>query len=133
MSEAELATAAYAILDLTYLHVGWWLTATTALILATYFAGRTLPAWLFAAIILLYVASAFVSIVQYGYAVLETRYYWNRLLAWRAANDVAQSPVSPNSILSAAIIASTFMMLAAGTLIAIAYSFVSWRDSRRAS
>src|ERR1700754_656862 len=58
MTEADLSQISSSWAALAYTSSQWWLTITTALVVATYLAAKHIPRWLMALIALLYILTA---------------------------------------------------------------------------
>jgi hypothetical protein len=128
MSEAEMMQAYYNAISLAYTTAQWWVTVSTALVVATYFAAKHIPHWLFGVIILLYVLSATSSITEQNWYAGIALLYGTRLNAVWAANHVT-SPI-PGSIGGFINTAANIGVFVFGTIAAVAFSFVTWRHAR---
>src|SRR5690242_15784137 len=86
MKEIDFIQAVAAWINLSYAAGQWWITVTTALLVATYFAARHIPPWFFALILLLYVLTAFSVVSEFAQYTGLSRDYGARLAELRAAN-----------------------------------------------
>jgi len=131
MNELDLNQAVIGWIGLSYTAAQWWLTVTTALILATYFAAKQVPAWLFLIIIVLYLVTATSAILEiYGYISLSDSYS-RRLSEIRSTNHAPAAELEPNSgfwNFNGLLNYSVFIL---GTLAAISFSFIHWRGARK--
>ncbi len=131
MSETDLFQAYFNSITLAYTAGQWWITVSTALIVATYFAAKHIPHWLFGVIILLYVLSATSAIIETrSYSNMATIYGERLARAWTAAN--VQHPFIGGHIGGAINAWANIGVFVLGTLAAVAYSFVTWRAARTA-
>ncbi len=132
MKEADLIQAAVSWINLAYTASQWWLTVTTALVVATYLAAKHIPAWLFALVVFLYVVTA-VSVLfefkEYGDLAYS---YGVRLTQLRLANHDLGSNAEPNAIWRLINAWALYVIIAVGTIVAIAFSFIHWRKARSA-
>jgi len=127
MSEIDLVQALGVSLNLGYTTATWWLTVSTAIVVATYFAGRHIPPWLMGVTLMLYVltaASCILELVDYSHMAED---YAARLVALHVHHEQAfgfgRVVGGLNSFVNYAI-------LALGSLSAASYSFVTWRGAR---
>jgi hypothetical protein len=131
MSEAELFQAYYNSIGMAYTSSQWWITVSTALIVATYFAAKHIPHWLFGVIILLYLLSATSAIIETSsYSGIATLYGVRLSQTWSASQTA--SPFVGGRVGGAINTAANISVLVLGTLAAVAYSFVTWRAARTA-
>lgn len=127
MTEIDLVQAYYGAINLAYTTSTWWITVSTALVVATYFAGKHIPIWLFTMTIILYLLSSASAVFELnGYSQLALS-YGARLFALHAPGHVvgndASSSGAVNVILNCAVIVL-------GTISASAFAFVTWRGAR---
>lgn len=131
MTESELVQASISWISLSYTASQWWLTVTTALIVATYFAAKHIPPWFFAIIILLYAVTALSAIFEvtiYG-AIAES--YGKRLAESRTSGHAPRVEVEPGSVLGTINGMVNYAVFILGTFSATTYSFVHWRSARK--
>jgi hypothetical protein len=131
MSEADIFQAYYNAIGLSYTAVQWWVTVSTALVVATYFAAKHIPHWLFGLIILLYLMTATSSIYEERLYTGIAELYGTRLAAAWAANHIV--PPGANALLGAINSVANVSVFVLGTAAAISFSFVTWRSARQAS
>jgi hypothetical protein len=130
MKENDLIQAFASWTELAYTAGQWWITVTTALLVATYFAAKHIPPWFFALILLLYLLTALsviFEVTEYGSMAEE---YGTRLVQFRAANHIPQADIQPFvnfGIVNSLIVYATFVL---GSFSAAAYSFAHWRKVR---
>ena len=131
MQEIDLIQAVASWIGLSYTAAQWWLTVTTALVVATYLAAKHIPPWFFSVIILLYVitsASAIFEVTVYG-DLAES--YGRRLADVRSGSDQAKVAIEPGSALANVNSLLNYAVFVLGTLSAATYSFVHWRSVRK--
>jgi hypothetical protein len=100
------------------------------LVVATYFAARHIPGWLFAVVILLYAltsASAVVEVPIYGDLVEN---YGRRLAEIRAASHISRVQVDPGSGLANFNGIVNYAVFTIGAFSAASFSFLHWRRAR---
>ncbi len=130
MTEIDLNQAITSWGSLAYTSSQWWLTVTTALVVATYLAARHIPAWLFALIALLYVLTA-LSVIFEVSTYSELSYdYGVRLTELRSANHAFGAGSAPDAFWRHFNNFLNDTIFALGSLGAIAFSFVHWRKAR---
>ena len=130
MSEIDLIQAYFASINLSYVAGQWWIEISTALVVATYFAAKHIPRWLFAMVIALYFLSSFSAIWEVTVYSGMADQYFGRLADFRATKHIQQFvPIGGNSIgsINGSINYAVFIL---GTLSASAYAFVTWRRER---
>lgn len=128
MSEIDLIQAYYGAINLAYTTSTWWLTLSTALVVATYFAGKHIPPWLMIVILLLYATEAFSVIYEVtGYSSLSLEYA-QRLAQLRGGSQVLSTSVANGNGLLNSI--ANYAVIGLGSLAAAAFSFVTWRGAR---
>ena len=132
MTETDLNQAITAGGSLAYTSSQWWLTVTTALVVATYLAAKHIPAWLFGLIALLYVLTA-MSVIFEVSTYSELSYdYGVRLIELRSANHEFGATAMPGAFwrhFNNFIVDAIFVL---GSVGAIAFSFIHWRNARKA-
>jgi len=132
MSEIDLIQAYSSSISLAYTSAQWWIAVSTALVVATYFAAKHIPSWLFAVIIALYLTtsvSALWETTVYGGMADQ---YWLRLTQFRDAHHVPQFEPGGGPILAALNPYFTYAVIALGTISAAMFAFVRWRQERTA-
>jgi hypothetical protein len=131
MKEIDLIQTVTDLIGLSYTASQWWVTVTTALVVATYFAARHIKPWFFLVIIVLYAAtsaSAIFEVALYG-DLVQT--YAKQLAEFRALGHEPRVRVEPGSYptdINTILNCIVFML---GTASAATYSFVHWRSVRR--
>ena len=130
MKEIDVVQAYYDAINLAYTASTWWLTISTALVVATYFAAKHIPGWLFAISLVLYALTAASAIFEIrGYSALGEHYAAGiaaTFPAWQGSSAQTYIAAEVNSAVNYA-----FFVLA--TISAAAYSFVTWRGARRSA
>lgn len=130
MSEAELAQSAVAFINLAYTSSQWWLTVTTALIVATYFAAKQIPPWLFALVISLYALTAISVIFEVSEYTQASYSYGARLLDLQLAQHVLGVDGEPPLIIRMINGYLNYAIFAIGSFCAAAFSFRHWKKTR---
>jgi hypothetical protein len=128
MSESELIQAYYGAINLAYTTTTWWVTISTALVVATYFAAKHIPSWLMLIALALYIVTAISVLYElHGYSDLALD-YGQRLAQLHGGNTSFGRDASGvgGSLNSFAIYAVVML----GSLSATAFSFVTWRAAR---
>jgi len=129
MNEIDLIQAYYGAINLAYTASTWWLTLSTALVVATYFAGKHIPPWLMVVILLLYATEAFSVIYEVsGYSNLSLDYA-QRLAHLRGASQVMSNDIANGNGLLNSI--ANWAVIAFGSLAAAAFSVATWRGARK--
>lgn len=128
MKEIDLIQAYYGAINLAYTASTWWLTVSTALVVATYFAAKHIPGWLFATTIALYALTAVSAIYELiGYSNMAENYgvHLARL----------QVPAHPSISEGAGFINASinYAVLVLGSVSAAAFAYVTWRGARKAA
>jgi hypothetical protein len=132
MTEIDLIQATTSFIGLAYTTGQWWITVTTALVVATYLAAKHIPAWLFALIALLYVLTAVSVIFEFSeYGELANSYAM-RMTQLRIASHELASGAEPNAALGRMNGLLNCAIFAIGTFGAISFSFIHWRKARMA-
>ena len=129
MSEIDLIQAYYGAINLCYTATTWWLTVSTALVVATYFAGKHIPAWLTAVILVLYAVTA-------GSVIFELRAYSG--MAADYAVRIAELPGIHHGAgdeMSATGGVMNFIanygVILLGSISAAPFSLLTWRNARK--
>jgi hypothetical protein len=132
MSEIDLNQAAIGWINLAYTSGQWWITVTTALVVATYLGAKHIPTPLFGLIVALYILTA-ISVLfefkEYGDLAIS---YGLRMSQLRAQNHEFASNLEPSAILRWINGWTNYAIFALGTVGAIAFSFLHWRQARSA-
>jgi hypothetical protein len=128
MKEIDLIQAYYGAINLAYTAATWWLSISTALVVATYFAAKHIPGWMFVVTIILYAMTATTAVFEVMAYSNIALHYGGRIAATGSAWTVGGA--------SAAIIGNldgiaNYVVFALGTISAAAYSFVTWRGARK--
>ena len=132
MTEIDLIQASASWINLAYTTGQWWITVTTALVVATYLAAKHIPAWLFGLIVVLYLITAISVIFEFKvYSDLAIS-YGVRLSQLRAVNHELASNLEPSPILRGINGAANYIIIALGTIGAMSFSFIHWRKARSA-
>ena len=130
MKEIDLIQAAVSWINLAYTASQWWLTVTTALVIATFFAAKHIPAWFFAIIALLYTLTS-VSVVFEVSEYSELAYsYGVRLTELRVAGHALGAAAEPSAVLRHMNAFLNYSIFVIGSFCAVAFSFVHWRKAR---
>lgn len=130
MKEIDLVQAVAAWINLSYVAGQWWITITTALLIATYFAARHIPSWLFAVIVLLYILTVLSVVSEYAQYAGQAKIYAVRLAEFRAANHLP-SQVEPYWNFSTINTWNIYAVFILGSFSAAIYSFALWRNARK--
>jgi hypothetical protein len=131
MREIDLVQAMTGWITLSYTAAQWWLTVTSALVVATYLAAKHIPGWLFAIVLLLYALTSFSAVFEVGtYGDLAVD-YGRRLTDFRAATHIqpAQIGAAPEVGAYNGLVNDAVFLL--GTFSAAAFSFLHWRAARK--
>jgi len=132
MSEAELMAAMTEATQLVYLCSQWWLTITTALALAIFFAGKLIPRWLFGLILVLYaltVCSVFIEMSTYGLLAAD---YAARLAEIRSIHELETSADRAlSSALSNVNAVINYVIMTGASIGTVAYCISIWSKARR--
>ena len=131
MQEIDLVQASISWINLSYTAAQWWLAVTTALIVATYFAGKSIPPWFFCIIVLLYILTSMSAVFEVTVYSSMAGAYGRRLADLRAASHAARVEVEPGSgigDINGYVNDAVFIL---GTFSAVTYSFLQWRSARR--
>ena len=128
MKEVDFVQAVALWINLSYTAGQWWITVTTALLVATYFAAKHIPAWFFGVILLLYLLTAFSVVTEFAQYSSQAEAYGARLIDFRAANHVSHAPVEPYLHFGTINTLVNFAVFILGSLSAATYSFVHWRS-----
>jgi len=132
MKEIDLIQAVATWINLSYTAAQWWLTITTALIVATYFAARHIPPWFFALIILLYFLTAVSVVSEFAQYSDLSRDYGTRLTDLRAAGHVSHAEIDPYPDFGHINTLISYVVFIVGSLSAAIFSFIHWRTVRKA-
>jgi hypothetical protein len=132
MKEVDLVQATVSWLNLAYTTSQWWITVTTALIVVTYFAAKHIPAWLFAVVVLLYLVTAVSVLFEFSEYSELSYSYGIRMTEMRIANHVPGADAEPSAILRHINGVANYVIIVAGTFLAVAFSFIHWRKTRNA-
>jgi uncharacterized RDD family membrane protein YckC len=130
MTEIDLSQAVTSWAALAYTSSQWWLTVTTALVIATYLAARHIPAWLFALVALLYVLTAISVIFEVSEYSQLSYSYSMRLTDLRVANHEIGAVSEPSALSRYLNNFLNLSIFAVGSLGALAFSFIHWRKAR---
>ena len=98
MKEIDLIQAMASWINLAYTAANWWITVTTALIVATYFAAKHIPAWFFALIVLLYLLTAISVVFEVSDYSVQAYSYGVRLAELRAASHIRLNQLQPGTV-----------------------------------
>ncbi len=132
MKEIDLVQAAIGWITLSYTAAQWWVTITTALLVATYLAAKHVPVWLFGLVAFLYVLTALSVLFEFKeYGDLAFS-YGIQLTQMRLADHALGAGTEPNALLRTINAWTNYMIVAIGTVGAISFSFVHWRKARSA-
>jgi hypothetical protein len=131
MHEIDLIQAVSIWVNLAYTASQWWITVTTALVVATYFAAKHIPPWLFGLVLLLYLLTAASAVFEVAWYSDLSQNYAQRLAEVRAANHDVAVDLEPGSVLGTVNSFVIYGVFVFGTLAAAAFSFVHWRHARK--
>lgn len=132
MKEIDLVQAMASWINLAYTAGQWWITVTTALVVATYFAAKHIPAWFFALVVLLYILTS-VSIMYEVSAYTTLAFnYGTRLAEFRAQTHVRSTEFEPGSVVAFFNGWINYVVFALGSVSAVSYSYIHWRSERSA-
>ena len=131
MTEFELVQAVISWINISYTASQWWLTVTTALIVATYFAAKHIPPWFFAIIVLLYLLTAVSAIFEVTIYSSVSESYGRRLAELYTSGHAPHVLVEPGSVLGTINGIVTCAVFILGTFSASAFSFLHWRSARK--
>jgi hypothetical protein len=131
MSEAELMTAMTQAIQLGYSAGQWWVTITTALLVGVHFAGKLIPRWLFAVILVLYALNVLGVIVEsISYNDLSSD-YGTKLVDLRLAHHAAPPHLgTENPVVGYIDTLAFYLIYVVGGLSAVAYCITVWRKAR---
>jgi len=132
MKEIDLVQAMASWINLAYTAGQWWITVTTALIVATYFAAKHIPPWFFALIVLLYILTAISVVFEVSDYSVQAYSYAVRLSEFRTANHIRLNQLEPGTILGPINSFINYAVFALGSISAAAYSYIHWRSARSA-
>ncbi len=128
MTDAELYEAMARSIELSYYAGQWWLTISTAFVIAIYFAGKRLNIWVFSVVTLLYASTAlsvFLEILGYNRAAAGFGERLAMTMTDSAIPQFASSAAYP--LLTVLTFYSVYVM---GTLGVIGFCIVTWREAR---
>lgn len=132
MKEIDLIQATIGWITLSYTAGQWWITVTTALVIATYLAAKHIPAWLFVLVVFLYLLTAVSVLFEFKeYSDLAFS-YGVRMTEMRIANHDLGSAAEPSAAWRAINGWANYVIIAIGTIGAISFSFIHWRRVRSA-
>src|SRR5678816_2894850 len=97
MKEIDLIQAVIGWVGLSYTAAQWWLTATTALVVATYLAAKHIKPWFFSIVIVLYVTTSASAIFEVTVYADLAQAYGRRLTELRALSPAPRVEVEPGS------------------------------------
>jgi hypothetical protein len=132
MTEADLSQISTSWAALAYTSSQWWLTVTTALIVATYLAARHIPRWLMVLIALLYIFTALSVIFEVSEYSELSYSYGMRMTELRVAHHEIGAVGEPSALWKYLNNALNLSIFAIGSLGALAFSFIHWRKERSA-
>lgn len=127
VKEIDLIQAYYGAINLAYTASTWWLTVSTALVVATYFAAKHIPTWLFIMTLVLYALTAVSAIYELvGYSGMAEGYGAQILSLHASAMPVTHGAGLINASIN-------YAVLVLGTVSASAFAYVTWRGARKAA
>ncbi|MEI9886201.1 MAG: hypothetical protein WDN08_06805 [Rhizomicrobium sp.] len=132
MKEIDIIQAFASCITLSYTAGQWWITVTTALLVATYFAAKHIRPWFFAAILLLYLftcLSVVLEEMQYNGLAQD---YGVQLVAFRIANHIPDPNIEPFPNYGVFVAFINYAVFILGSFGAATYSFLHWRGARKA-
>ncbi|MGH6908660.1 MAG: hypothetical protein ACREEG_00610 [Phenylobacterium sp.] len=131
MQEIDLIQAVTSWIGLSYTAAQWWLTATTALVVATYLAAKHIKPWFFSIVILLYVTTSVSAIFEVTVYADMAEAYGRRLTEVRALGHTPRVEVEPGSFPTNINSILNYVVFVLGTFSAATYSFIHWRSVRK--
>lgn len=131
MKEIDYVQAVATWINLSYTAGQWWITLTTALLVATYFAARHIPPWFFALILLLYLLTAVSVISEFAQYSGLSRSYGNRLAELLAASHVSGAKIDPYANFASVNTILNYTVFILGSISAAIFSFIHWRNARK--
>jgi hypothetical protein len=132
MKEIDLIQATIGWITLSYTAGQWWITVTTALVVATYLAAKHIPAGLFGLVVFLYLLTAVSVLFEFKeYSDLASA-YGMRVTEMRIANHDPGATVAPGAVWGLINSWANYVIIAIGTFGAISFSFIHWRKARSA-
>ena len=131
MKEIDYVQAVATWINLSYTAGQWWITLTTALLVATYFAARHIPPWFFALILLLYLLTAVSVISEFAQYSGLSRSYGNRLAELLAAGHVSGAKIDPYANFPSVNTLINYTVFILGSISAAIFSFIHWRNARK--
>jgi hypothetical protein len=132
MKEIDLIQAVIGWVGLSYTAAQWWLTATTALVVATYLAAKHIKPWFFSIVILLYVTTSASAIFEVTIYADLAESYGRRLTELRAQSPAPGVGVEPGSFPTNINSLLNYVVFVLGTFSAATYSFIHWQSVRKA-
>jgi MFS superfamily sulfate permease-like transporter len=130
VSEIDLIQASATWATLAYTTSQWWVTVTTALVLATYFAAKHIAPWFLGVIFVLYVLTAISVIFELSEYSEVSLSYGIQMTQMRVAHHEIGTSADANFILRLINNYINYAIIAIGTFAAIAFSFIHWRKER---
>lgn len=131
MKEIDLIQAVATWINLSYTAGQWWITLTTALLVATYFAAKHIPSWLFVVVLVLYLLTAVSVISEFAQYTRLAETYGARLEELRAGSHVSGSEIVPYRNFANINTLINFAVFILGSFSAAVYSFIHWRNVRK--
>jgi hypothetical protein len=133
MTENDLVQATASWINLTYTTAEWWVTVTTAMVVAVYFAAKHIAPWFFGLVVLLYALSTISVMFEFSeYGALAFS-YGVQLTEMRIARRAIGADVEPSFVLRMINSYAVYVTIALGAFGAIAFSFVHWRKVQAAA
>lgn len=129
MTEYELSYLATETTNLAYRNIEYWIGLTTALIVVSYLAAGRLPLGLFILMLVLYANMASgvtLEFAGYSASIVELQ---ERLNDARAKDGLAPITQFSSGFMAAVLNGSNFVTLVLGSIGAIWYSIVTWREN----
>jgi len=131
MHEIDLIQAVSIWVNLSYTAAQWWITVTTALVIATYFAARHIPPWFFVLVVLLYILTAASGAFESAWYASYATSYGVQLTQVRVAAHDVKTDIDPNFTLALVDRYANYAVFAVGTFCAVGFSFLHWRFVRK--
>ena len=131
MNEAELTNSFTQMCQLGYSAGQWWVTSSTALIIASYLAAKYIPTWLLVLIFVVYGFSAASAVLEFAYYSEMAGYFVARLQDFRASSNIAQPTLNTEiwmGLIDMPVLFLTFFLGSVGTIV---FSLTHWRRVRR--
>jgi hypothetical protein len=132
MTEIDLIQASSIWINLAYAAGQWWITVTTAMVLAVYFAAKQIAPWFLGLIVLLYLLAATSAVFEMSVYTQLALGYGVQVTQMRIAHHELSATVEPSFALRLINGYTNYLIVAIGTFGAIGFSLIHWRKVRAA-